>query len=358
MLPVRVLIVDDSKTIRRMIRFRLQQDPRILVVGEAGNAHEARAAIKDLNPDVLTLDVEMPGMNGLDFLEKLMRLRPMPVIMISSETKAGSDASIEALSLGALECVGKPFGRGLAFEFDRLPDLIFAVSEANPRLKGASMLSSPIGKFAWNGRFVLIGASTGGVDALQTILSAYPENCAPTVIAQHMPEVFLSSFARRLAGMVAPRVLLGYHGLVLSQGMVILAPGKNLSLKLRDDGKIACHLAVPSANRGFRPSVDALFQSALPFAQNVVAVLLTGMGRDGAIGMKNLHNAGAICMAQDQRSSVVYGMPRAAMEIGAADFQFSIDTIPAAILNFCCAPEATLLRHSTSGRVAPLGSPT
>lgn len=306
-----------------------------MVAGEACNAQEARSAIKSLNPDVITLDVEMPGMNGLDFLEKIMLLRPMPVIMVSSETKKGSEKALEALSLGAVECIGKPFGQGLSSTFDRLPDLICAAAKSRPRPWVAPHVDQVPRDFIWNGKIVLIGASTGGVDALQTILSAYPANCAPTIIAQHMPEAFLASFARRLAGRIAPKVMVASEGTKLIQGVVLLAPGGCTNIELCETGNLSCRLVVGRASRGFTPSIDALFRSAVPIASEVVAALLTGMGRDGAAGMLELRQAGARCIVQDRESSIVYGMPRAAMELEAADCQLPITAIAPMIRSLC-----------------------
>jgi two-component system chemotaxis response regulator CheB len=334
-LPVKVLIVDDSPTIRKMIKFRLQRDLRTKVVGEACNADEARAAIKALDPDVLTLDVEMPGMSGIDFLGRLMRLRPMPVIMVSSETRRGSDIALEALSLGAIDCIGKPFGQGLAAAFDVLPDLVCAAAGANPRMVSQPRMVTGNHKFLWNGKIVLLGASTGGVDALQTVLAGFPENCPPTLIAQHMPEAFLASFARRLESKVAPRVSLATEGALLKQGAVLLAPGGHTHLALDHTNGLRCHIVEGSHSGGFRPSVDVLFRSAVPEAHNAVAAMLTGMGRDGADAMLQLRQAGARCLAQDEATSVVYGMPRAVAENGAAEVLLPIEAISGSIIDLC-----------------------
>ncbi|MEO1948545.1 response regulator, partial [Thioclava sp.] len=198
-LAKKVLIVDDSATMRQLIRARLANDARLVVVGEAADAFEAREKIKALSPDVITLDVEMPRMNGLDFLERLMRLRPMPVVMVSTETHSGSRAAIEALALGAIDCVGKPRSGHLEKSFETLPDILLAAANARLPQSGVERAAvRPARNFHWAGQIVLIGSSTGGVDALETILKGFPENCPPTLIAQHMPESFLASFAERL----------------------------------------------------------------------------------------------------------------------------------------------------------------
>ncbi len=317
--PIRVLIVDDSPTIRHLIKARLAFDPRLLVIGEASDPYEAREKIKSLRPDVLTLDVEMPRMNGLEFLEKVMRLRPMPVVMISTETHHGSLAALEALSLGAVDCVGKPNVQQLPDGFVNLPDLLCAAAGARLRLPGLRPPILPATGHVWNGNHVFIGSSTGGVDALETILSGYPADCPPTLITQHMPEGFLANFASRLAGRIAPKLQLAYDGAPLGQGRVYLAPGGNFHLTVAPGIVPSCRLRAGEKCSGHRPSVDVMFDSALPLAARSVAVLLTGMGSDGAMAMGRLRAAGARCLAQDEASCVVFGMPRVALETGAAE---------------------------------------
>lgn len=331
----RVLIVDDSSTIRQLIRNRLAGDRRLVVVGEASDPYEAREQIKLLCPDVMTLDVEMPRMNGLDFLEKLMRLRPMPVVMISTETQRGSTAALEALSLGAVECVGKPNADRLPETFLNLADLLVAAADANIRDPRSRIASKPATGFRWNGRYVLIGSSTGGVDALETLLSGYPENCPPTLITQHMPESFLASFAKRLSSRIAPSMSLAYPDAPLLQGHVYLAPGGDYHLGVTGGEAPRCRLIEAEKRNGHRPSVDVLFESAVTIAPRVVSVLLTGMGRDGAEGMGRLRSAGAHCLAQDQATSVVFGMPRAALEIGAAERAVPLGRMSDEILKLC-----------------------
>lgn len=307
------------------------------VVGDARNAYEARAKIKALDPQVLTLDVEMPGMSGLDFLEKLMRLRPMPVVMVSSETQKGSAVALEALSLGAVECLGKPVGVTTADTYAHLPDLV--VSAAGARLRGVAMRMSarPSTGYHWNGQYVLIGASTGGVDALETVLASYPANCPPTLISQHMPEGFLASFAARLDQRVAPSVTLAQDGLPLRQGNIYLAPGGPFHLSIEGRNTPVCRLLPLEKRNGHRPSVEVLFDSALPVARHCIAVMLTGMGRDGAEAMVRLRHAGAYCIAQDEASSVIFGMPRAALELGGAEESISLNMIAERILRFTAA---------------------
>lgn len=331
----RVLIVDDSPTIRHLIRSRLIGDRRLVVVGEASDPYEAREQIKLLRPDVLTLDVEMPRMNGLEFLEKLMRLHPMPVVMISTETQRGSASALEALSLGAVECVGKPNSDRLPETFLNLADLLVTAADANIRQPQNRVAHQPATGFRWNGRYVLIGSSTGGVDALETVLSGYPANCPPTLITQHMPESFLASFAKRLDGRIAPTLSLAHADAPLLQGHVYLAPGGAYHLGVAPGETPRCRLIEADKRNGHRPSVDVLFESALPMAARVVSVILTGMGRDGAEAMGLLRSAGAHCLAQDQATSVVFGMPRAALENGAAERAVPLGRISDEVLRLC-----------------------
>ena len=321
MKPVKVLIVDDSTTMRHLIRFRLRSDARIEVVGEASNAEEARAAISRLSPDVLTLDVEMPGLSGLDFLRELMRTRPLPVIMVSSETQKGSSAAIEALSRGAVDCIGKPRRDDAGNAFAGLAALVVGAASANLRKRetGAPPAAAPTRDFQWNNRIVLIGSSTGGVDALEQICAGLPANCPPVLITQHMPQGFLASFAQRMDSLCAPRIMLAEDHAPIEQGTVQIAPGGDFHLAVATGLRPRCRLLATARVSGHRPSVDVLFESALPLAGRIVAAILTGMGSDGARGMLALRQRGAICLAQDQASSVVWGMPRIAWETGAAE---------------------------------------
>jgi len=355
MRPVKVLIVDDSATIRQLIRLRLREDPRLDVVGEACDAYEAREKIKALNPDVITLDVEMPRMNGLEFLEKLMRLRPMPVVMVSSETHRGSTAALEALSLGAVECIGKSAGPTTADSFASLPDILVAAAGARLMRPGARPAIAPATGFRWNGRYVFIGSSTGGVDALETVLAGYPKDCPPTLITQHMPAGFLASFAARLSPRVAPEVQLATEGAMLKQGHVYIAPGGDYHLAVRGDRAPACHLVASEKRNGHRPSVEVMFDSALPIAKQSVCVMLTGMGRDGADGMLRMREAGASCIAQDEASSVVFGMPRAALEIGAASVAVPITRISEEILTLTCKDRAASARRTRASDAGSRG---
>ena len=341
--PVRLLTVDDSATMRSLIRHALRDDRRIEIVGEAGDATQARELIKALNPDILTLDVEMPGMDGLSFLGHLMRLRPMPVVMISAETRRGAGAALDALALGAVDCVGKPAGDEPGFA--GLGDRIVAAARARLRRPGNVKAPDPAAGYRWNGRYVLIGASTGGVAALETLLAGLPENGPPVLITQHMPAAFLERFATRLNARSRLRVTLAADGMPIRPGCAFVAPGGRMHLALAPGQPPECLLREAAAGTGYCPSVDEMFLSALPVAERSVAVILTGMGRDGAEGMRRLHQAGAECLAQDAESSVIFGMPRAALANGAAREAVPLDDMAARILALTadvpCPPERT-----------------
>jgi two-component system, chemotaxis family, protein-glutamate methylesterase/glutaminase len=329
----RVLVVDDSPTMRAIIRAWLERDGEIAVVGEAGDPHQARAAIKALSPDVLTLDVNMPRMDGLEFLEKLMRLRPTPVIMVSSEVGANAAATIEALAAGAFDCVCKPANGNLAEAFGDLALKVKAAARAPCGVRARG--HSPAADFRPNGRVVAIGASTGGVDALMSVLSAFPANCPPTVVVQHMPASFTRSFAQRLDQHCAPQVAEAWSGAALEPGRILIAPGGPTHLELRGRQRLACRLTPGEPRSGHRPSVDVLFASAAGLGARAVGVILTGMGRDGAEGLLRMREAGACTIGQDAGSSLVYGMPRAAAEAGGVQRQLDLHAIPAAILAAC-----------------------
>ena len=333
MQPIRsVVIVDDSPTMRAVVARHLQADGRFRVVGEAGDPYEARQVIKRTNPDVITLDVEMPRMNGLAFLEKIMRLRPMPVVMLSSLTQDGSREAVEALAMGAVDCIGKPAACGPE-AFAGLAERVYVAAGAQLVQPGRAGPAAPAPGYEWDGRVVLIGASTGGVDALERVLAALPATCPPVLIAQHMPESFLASFAERLGQRLAARAELARDGAPLEAGRIYLAAGGDHHLGLRARaGRLVCAaLHEPKCN-GHRPSVDVLFRSALDVAERCIAVLLTGMGRDGAAGMAELRTAGAHTIAQDAATCVVYGMPRVAVEFGAAAEVLALDSIAPRLL--------------------------
>jgi two-component system chemotaxis response regulator CheB len=341
---IRVLIVDDSATMRSLIANVLQRDPDIEVVGEAGDPLEAREAIKQLNPDVITLDIEMPNMNGIDFLEKIMRLRPMPVVMVSTLTVRGAEATLEALELGAVDCIAKPSTGGL----EGFQDLAFKVKAAakakvRPR-SGAPAALPALLDVTPDGRVIAIGSSTGGVEALINVLSRFPANCPPTVITQHMPATFTKSFSLRLDRICAPTIAEAHDGAVLEPGRVYIAPGGEHHLEISGAGTLRCRLTSAGSVNGHRPSVDVLFHSVARAAgAHAVGAILTGMGRDGAEGLLAMRKAGARTFGQDEASSVVYGMPKVAFEIGAVERQAPLDRLAAELLK---APSSNLIENA------------
>ncbi len=350
--PIRTLIVDDSATIRRLIRQSLARHPDIEIVAEAGCARSARDAVNRHRPDVMTLDVEMPHMDGLEFLRRLMRARPMPVVMVSALTEKGSRAAVKALSLGAIECVAKPKRWKSDTGFEKLADSLRVAACA--KVRGTQFVTRERDAAAPRYRFrhgiVLIGSSTGGVEALETILSEFPENCPPTLITQHMPEHFLKNFSERLDRKLAPVVKLGEDRETVEPGKVLIAPGGAFHMGLAAargdrDGPARIALFRGPKRSGHRPSIDEMFLSARHLEKEAVAVLLTGMGSDGAQGILQLKKAGAFCIGQDRESCVVYGMPRVAWELGALDIQLPLNRIAEKIL------------ERTSARLADPGPP-
>ena len=340
-MTVRALVVDDSRTMRAAISRVLNADADIEVVGTAECANSARELIKLLDPDVVTLDVEMPGMDGLDFLERLMRLRPTPVVMLSTLTGRGADASVQALSLGAFDCVDKAV-LGTAGE-TRLPQLVKTAARYRPRpplaATAPTVPAAPANYRARANSMIAIGSSTGGVEALIALLRGFPATCPATVIVQHMPESFTQSFADRLDRLSAPTVTLARPGAVLSAGQVYLAPGGLRHLEIAGGGgKRHCRLVEGDRVNGHRPSVDRLFASVAHVAgADAAGAILTGMGNDGAKGMKAMHDVGSMTVGQDEASCVVYGMPAEARALGALTEQLPLSRIAARLLKACAA---------------------
>jgi len=337
--PARVLVVDDSPTMRGLITAVLNSDPDVSVVGQASDAMEARSAIKQLNPDVVTLDIEMPNMNGLDFLEKIMRLRPMPVIMVSTMTQRGADATLAALEIGAFDCVGKPVP-GDVRPFMDLAEKVKAAARSARRQVSTpvSMVPTPASDYRNGRKVVAIGSSTGGVEALIAVLQKFPLNCPPTVITQHMPSTFTKSFAERLNRICAPVVQEATDGARLEIGKIYLAPGGDRHLQVVNPSAPCCRLVERDPVNGHRPSVDVLFDSVAELAgRNAVGAILTGMGRDGASGLLRMRSAGARTIGQNEKTCVVYGMPRVAYEIGAVEQQLPLGSIGDEILKLTAA---------------------
>jgi two-component system chemotaxis response regulator CheB len=330
MQKVKVLIVDDSSVMRGIIKEVLADYDDINVVGEAADPFAAREMIKKLNPDVLTLDVEMPKMDGITFLSNLMRLRPMPVVMLSSLTTKGADVTLRALELGALDFIPKPNFKALtgskgAFKSNLIEKLRFA-GEANTKnlFHSANQVSPQKGESILNftrslnaNHIIAIGASTGGTDAIKKLLTRMPAHAPAIVITLHIPSVFSDRFAQRMNKLSAMTVKEARHGEQISQGNVYIAPG-NQHLKVAiKNGMLICILEdSPEVNR-HKPAVDVLFNSLQPLANNVQALILTGMGQDGAKGLQTLKSLGAMTIVQDQNTSLVWGMPGCAYQLNA-----------------------------------------
>lgn len=334
MKKIRVLVVDDSATMRGLIMSTLAASPDIEVIGEAENPLVAREVIKQLDPDVITLDIEMPQMNGLDFLEKIMRLRPMPVIVVSTLTRRGAEATIRALELGAVDCIEKPRqGNENSLAELALRVRMAARAQVRPLTRHSTTPRPELGPEADNGQLIAIGASTGGVEALMTILRSFPANCPATVIVQHMPAGFTDSLAARLDRQCQPAVRIATHGATLSRGVIYLAPGGESHLEVSGRSHFTCRLRPGPRVNGHCPSVDVLFKSVAAAARSkAVGVILTGMGSDGAVGLLDIRQSGGFTLAQDESSSVIYGMPRAAVQMGAVHVTAPLNKLSTEIL--------------------------
>jgi len=340
---IRVLVVDDSALIRRLLTEMLESQPDIEVVGAARDPYDAREQIKALDPDVLPLDVEMPRMDGITFLRNLMRLRPMPVVMVSSLTESGGDITLDALALGAVDFVTKPdadVAHSLAEYTDEIADKVRAASRARvqkmtdqPRRPGRQLASARSGGFRTTDRLIAIGASTGGTEAIRDVLEQMPPDCPGIVIAQHIPGGFSAAFARRMDENTALTVFEARDGQRILPGHAYIAPG-GYHLKVERDGaRYICRLSSGALVNRHRPSVDVLFRSVAEQAgKSTAAALLTGMGKDGAEGLLALREAGAWTVAQDEDSSVVWGMPGEAARIGAACDVLPLDRIAERLL--------------------------
>ena len=342
---VKVLIVDDSALIRQILTSILSADPEIEVVGAAPDPHIARHLIKETNPDVVTLDIEMPKMDGITFLEKIMRLRPMPVVMISSLTQAGADATIRSLELGAVDFVGKPkidVQHALNAAHDEIVAKVKAAARAKVRPlsldTAANDSAKPRPRFAYSSTewIIAIGASTGGVTALREIVSTFPADCPAVLITQHMPANFTATFAARLDSLSDMTVREARHSERVLPGHVYIAPGDRHLELAKSGANYICHLHDEAPVSGHRPSVDVLLKSVAEIAgDRGVGAILTGMGRDGAEGLLAMREAGARTFGQDEASCVVYGMPKAAFELGGVETQLPLTEVSAALLSAC-----------------------
>lgn len=333
-MTIRVLVIDDSATMRALLLSRLSGEAGIEVVGAAANAVEGRNLIKRLNPDVVTLDIEMPGMNGLDFLEKIMTLRPTPVIIVSGATTKGAEVTARALMLGAVACCSKADITVDRTGGDALPDLIHEAAQvrfsgARQARDGGAMASREVARGGTaRPALIAIGASTGGIEALQTLLRGFPADCPPTAIVQHVNARFVPAIANSLNAICDAEVVVAEPDMPMHPGRVYIAPGDHRHMRIGGSATPCIKLRTGDPVAGHLPSVDVLLQSA---AQTVGAraagAVLTGMGCDGAQGLLAMARAGAKTIAQDEATSIVFGMPRAAISLGAARVVAPIERI-------------------------------
>jgi two-component system chemotaxis response regulator CheB len=358
-MTIKVLVVDDSALVRKLLSAMLSRSPDIEVVGTASDPFAARERIKKLNPDVITLDVEMPRMDGITFLENLMRLRPMPVVMVSSLTQRGADVTLRALELGAIDFVAKPRIDIAGTLADYEDELIAKVKVA----AGARVLPHSVkrerstdernstsavvpalnlrAKLRTTDRIIAVGASTGGTEAIRELLAEMPPDAPAIVISQHIPAAFSKPFAERMNRSSAMAVCEAQDGQQILPGHAYVAPGDRHLLVERDGSRYLCRLSTgPHVNR-HRPSVDVMFRSvAQNVGPNAVGVLLTGMGDDGARGLKEMMEEGAGTIAQDEATSVVWGMPGSAVKLGAALHVLPLQHIGAQVLALIAAAAA------------------
>ena len=349
MSKIKVLIVDDSALIRNLMTRIIDSQDDMISVGTAPDPIVAREMIKSLNPDVLTLDVEMPKMDGLEFLEKLMRLRPMPVVMVSTLTEKGADVTMRALELGAVDFVSKPkldITQGMLDYAADIADKVRAAYLARHRiLKNTAQpaISKPSApstlalgnSFSATEKLILIGASTGGTEAIRHILKQLPQDCPAIMITQHMPAGFTKSFAERLNQVCKITVKEAEHGERVLPGHAYIAPGDKHLRLARSGANYSCILDDSEPVNRHKPSVEVLFHSGANIAaKNIIGVMLTGMGKDGANAMLEMRNAGSYNFCQDEQSCVVFGMPREAIAVGAANEVVSLDQMAQKLVDY------------------------
>lgn len=342
---IKVLVIDDSAMIRKVFTQELSKDPEIEVVGTAPDPIIGRDKIVQLRPDVITLDIEMPRMDGLTFLEKLMTHYPMPVVVVSSLAKKGGDVALKAIELGAVEVVSKP---GSAYSVGDMSEQLIEKVKAAAKVKTFrkpmasnqrdNHQAAPLAAMSvkTTNKIIAIGASTGGTDALREVLQKFPQNSPPIVIVQHMPQNFTKAFADRLNQICQIQVKEAVEGEYLSTGKALIAPG-NKHMEIRRSG-VNYYVTLLDGPMVFhqRPAVEMLFDSVAKFAgKNAVGAILTGMGKDGAQGLLNMRKAGASTIAQDERTCIVFGMPKEAIDLGAAQVVKPLQSITQTILDFC-----------------------
>ncbi|NLP04291.1 MAG: chemotaxis response regulator protein-glutamate methylesterase [Fibrobacter sp.] len=342
-MKIKVLVVDDSAIVRQIFTRELSKDSSIEVVGTAPDPYVARDKIVQLKPDVLTLDIEMPRMDGITFLRKLMKYYPLPVIVVSSLTPAGGDLALEAMEAGAVDIMCKP---GSAYTVGDMSETLIEKIKAasavdmSKRIAASERLKTePVKRLSMTrttNKVVVIGASTGGTEAIKEVLTAFPVTAPGTVIVQHMPEHFTRSYAQRLNSLCAIEVKEAEDGESVIPGKALIAPGNHHLLLKRSGAKYFVEVKDGPLVYHQRPSVDVLFNSAAQYAGvNAIGVILTGMGKDGAHGLLQLKNAGAATIAQDEKSCVVFGMPREAIEAGAVETVVPLNKIAQTILSKC-----------------------
>ncbi|HOD53592.1 MAG TPA: chemotaxis response regulator protein-glutamate methylesterase [Candidatus Cloacimonadota bacterium] len=340
MKKIKVLIVDDSAVVRRVLTQIINNEADMEVVGTAPNPFLARDKLVQLTPDVMTLDIEMPRMDGLTFLKKVMHYFPVPTIIVSSVTRTGCETSMKALEIGAVSVIPKPSEAYSIESIERkLVEAIRSASYAKIKKKPVENIKTnqvdikPISITTTN-KIIAIGASTGGTEAIKEVLVRLPANTPGIVMVQHMPPVFTTAFAERLNNLCKMQVKEAKDGDVVLPGVALLAPGDYHMVLRREGARYFVRIKEGPQVWHQRPAVDVLFKSVSEFAgKNALGVLLTGMGRDGAQGMQLMKNNGAINIAQDEKSCVVYGMPKSAVELGVVDYVENLFDIPDKIIN-------------------------
>lgn len=336
-MAIRVLVVDDSATARTIISEILSSDPRIEVVGTAQDAYVARDKVVELKPDVICLDVEMPRMDGVTFLQKLMQHFPTPVVMVSSLTRKSAQVTLDALEAGAVDYVAKPHSNiydGKDLIAEELIEKVISASLARVRKKVApKLVTQKLSIAETTKKLIAIGSSTGGTEALKTVLSSLPKNAPAILIVQHMPNTFVPSFAQRLDSLCEIDVRVAQNGDFLQIGTALICPG-GLHMVLRRSGaRYYVEIGQGRTINGHCPSVDVLFNSVAKTAgANALGVILTGMGNDGAKGMANMHSGGAKTIAQSEETCVVFGMPKEAIKMGGVDKIVDLEKIPSVII--------------------------